>query len=169
MAERKITYGTRSRPRNWNEYILNPLTKIHWRAVVPATAAVLAPIASIKVVAIGQGRRNRRSGTKCPNSGTAAAATAAFIPHPARLDKRRQRAISRNDDASHLRPPASPQARKPPALVEYYPRHFPIICFPRAGEVGASEAKTNGGGKGVIGVESCPWVVGGMRYPVHMS
>ena len=133
---------------------------------MPATAAVLAPIASIKVVAIGQGRRSRRSGTKCPNSGTAAAATAAFIPHPTHLDERRQRAISRNDDASHLRPPASPQAARPRGILSAVFSHnlFPPCRRSRC-ERGEDERR----GEGVIGVESCPWVVGGMRYPVHMS
>ena len=38
---------------NWNEYILNPLTRIYWRAsLVPAAAVIPAPIAYIKVVAV---------------------------------------------------------------------------------------------------------------------
>ena len=38
---------------NWNEYNLNPLTRIHWRAsLVPAAAVIPAPIAYIKVVAV---------------------------------------------------------------------------------------------------------------------
>ncbi|CAL9207898.1 unnamed protein product, partial [Musa hybrid cultivar] len=33
---------------NWNEYNLNPLTRIHWRAsLVPAAAVIPAPIAYI--------------------------------------------------------------------------------------------------------------------------
>jgi hypothetical protein len=40
-------------PRNWNEYTLNPLTRIHWRAsLVPAAAVIPTPIAYIKVVAV---------------------------------------------------------------------------------------------------------------------
>ncbi len=39
--------------RNWNEYNLNPLTRINWRAsLVPAAAVIPAPIAYIKVVAV---------------------------------------------------------------------------------------------------------------------
>ena len=35
----------------WNEYTLNPLTRIYWRAsLVPAAAVIPAPIAYIKVV-----------------------------------------------------------------------------------------------------------------------
>ena len=38
---------------NWNEYILNPLTRTNWRAsLVPAAAVIPAPIAYIKVVAV---------------------------------------------------------------------------------------------------------------------
>ena len=38
---------------NWNEYNLNLLTRIHWRAsLVPAAAVIPAPIAYIKVVAV---------------------------------------------------------------------------------------------------------------------
>ena len=38
---------------NWNEYNLNPLTRIHWRAsLVPAAAVIPAPIAYIKIVAV---------------------------------------------------------------------------------------------------------------------
>ena len=41
------------RPRNWNEYNLNPLARINWRAsLVPAAAVIPAPIAYIKVVAV---------------------------------------------------------------------------------------------------------------------
>ena len=41
------------RPCNWNEYNLNPLTRIHWRAsLVPAAAVIPAPIAYIEVVAV---------------------------------------------------------------------------------------------------------------------
>ena len=40
------------RLRNWNEYILNPLTRNYWRAsLVPAAAVIPAPVAYIKVVA----------------------------------------------------------------------------------------------------------------------
>ena len=38
---------------NWNEYNLNPITRIHWRAsLVPAAAVIPAPIAYIKIVAV---------------------------------------------------------------------------------------------------------------------
>ncbi len=38
---------------NWNEYNLNPLTSINWRAsLVPAAAVIPAPIAYIKVAAV---------------------------------------------------------------------------------------------------------------------
>ena len=38
---------------NWNEYNLNPLMRINWRAsLVPAAAVIPAPIAYIKVVAV---------------------------------------------------------------------------------------------------------------------
>jgi hypothetical protein len=38
---------------NWNEYNLNTLTRINWRAsLVPAAAVIPAPIAYIKVVAV---------------------------------------------------------------------------------------------------------------------
>ena len=38
---------------NWNEYNLNPLTRIHWRAsLVPAAAVIPAPIAYISVAAV---------------------------------------------------------------------------------------------------------------------
>ena len=38
---------------NWNEYNLNLLTRINWRAsLVPAAAVIPAPIAYIKVVAV---------------------------------------------------------------------------------------------------------------------
>ena len=38
---------------NWNEYNLNPLTRIHWRAsLVPAAAVIPALIVYIKVVAV---------------------------------------------------------------------------------------------------------------------
>ena len=38
---------------DWNEYNLNPLTRIDWRAsLVPAAAVIPAPIAYIKVVAV---------------------------------------------------------------------------------------------------------------------
>ena len=41
------------RSGNWNEYNLNLLTSIHWRAsLVPAAAVIPAPIAYIKVVAV---------------------------------------------------------------------------------------------------------------------
>ena len=37
----------------WNEWDLNPLTTINWRAsLVPAAAVIPAPIAYIKVVAV---------------------------------------------------------------------------------------------------------------------
>jgi hypothetical protein len=39
--------------RHRNEYNLNPLTRIYWRAsLVPAAAVIPAPIAYIKVVAV---------------------------------------------------------------------------------------------------------------------
>jgi hypothetical protein len=51
-----VTIHTNARPlwfRNWNEYNLNLLTRIHWRAsLVPAAAVIPAPIAYIKVVAV---------------------------------------------------------------------------------------------------------------------
>jgi hypothetical protein len=38
---------------NWNEFNLNPFTRINWRAsLVPAAAVIPAPIAYIKVVAV---------------------------------------------------------------------------------------------------------------------
>ena len=38
---------------NWNEYNLNPLTRIHWRAsLVPAAAVIPALIAYTKVVVV---------------------------------------------------------------------------------------------------------------------
>ena len=38
---------------NWNEYNVNTLTSIDWRAsLVPAAAVIPAPIAYIKVVAV---------------------------------------------------------------------------------------------------------------------
>ena len=41
------------RPRNLNEYTLNPLMRIYWRAsLVPAAAVIPAPVAYIKVVAV---------------------------------------------------------------------------------------------------------------------
>ncbi len=41
------------RSGNWNEYNLNPLTSINWRAsLVPAAAVIPAPIAYIKVAAV---------------------------------------------------------------------------------------------------------------------
>jgi hypothetical protein len=57
---------------NWNEYNLNPLTSINWRAsLVPAAAVIPAPIAYLNVVAVkklvvgfwnGVGFRFRRDG-----------------------------------------------------------------------------------------------------------
>ncbi len=45
--------GLIMRLRNWNEYNLNPLTRIDWRAsLVPAAAVIPAPIAYIKIVAV---------------------------------------------------------------------------------------------------------------------
>ena len=42
-----------SRFEDRNEYNLNPLTRIHWRAsLVPAAAVIPAPIAYVKVVAV---------------------------------------------------------------------------------------------------------------------
>jgi hypothetical protein len=38
---------------NWNELIINPLTRIKWRAsLVPAAAVIPAPLAYIKIVAV---------------------------------------------------------------------------------------------------------------------
>ena len=55
------------RLRNWNEYTLNPLTRIYWRAsLVPAAAVIPAPIAYIKVVAVKKlvvGSRRVEGGT----------------------------------------------------------------------------------------------------------
>ncbi|MEQ2176344.1 hypothetical protein GOODEAATRI_027047, partial [Goodea atripinnis] len=57
---------TLSRPCNWNEYTLNPLTRIHWRAsLVPAAAVIPAPIAYLKVAAVKKlvvGSRDRADG-----------------------------------------------------------------------------------------------------------
>ena len=45
--------GLTTRLCNWNEYNLNPLTSINWRAsLVPAAAVIPAPIAYIKIVAV---------------------------------------------------------------------------------------------------------------------
>ncbi len=42
-----------SRFEDRNEYNLNPLTRIHWRAsLVPAAAVIPAPIAYIKIAAV---------------------------------------------------------------------------------------------------------------------
>ena len=42
-----------SRSGNWNENNLNPLSRINWRAsLVPAAAAIPAPIVHVKVVAV---------------------------------------------------------------------------------------------------------------------
>jgi hypothetical protein len=42
-----------TRPCNWNEYNLNPLTRNNWRAsLVPAAAVIPAPIAYIQVVVV---------------------------------------------------------------------------------------------------------------------
>ena len=53
---------------NWNEYNLNPLTSINWRAsLVPAAAVIPAPIAYIKVVAVKKlvvGFWNQRSSVR---------------------------------------------------------------------------------------------------------
>ena len=44
-----------SRYGNWNENNLNPLSRINWRAsLVPAAAAIPAPIAYIKFVAVNK-------------------------------------------------------------------------------------------------------------------
>jgi hypothetical protein len=55
------------RLRNRNEYTLNPLTRIYWRAsLVPAAAVIPAPIAYIKVVAVKKlvvGSRFRADGS----------------------------------------------------------------------------------------------------------
>src|ERR1700728_171819 len=49
----EITLPGLFRSGNWNEYNLNPLTRIHWRAsLVPAAAVIPAPIAYIKVAAV---------------------------------------------------------------------------------------------------------------------
>ncbi len=49
----KITIPGLIRSGNWNEYNLNPLTRINWRAsLVPAAAVIPAPRAYIKVVAV---------------------------------------------------------------------------------------------------------------------
>ena len=49
----EITARDLNRSRNWNEYNLNPLTRINWRAsLVPAAAVIPAPIAYIKGVEI---------------------------------------------------------------------------------------------------------------------
>ena len=55
---------------NWNEYNLNPLTRIHWRAsLVPAAAVIPAPIAYIKVVAVKKLVVGFRSGPVGPPQG----------------------------------------------------------------------------------------------------
>ena len=47
-----MTVKSLNRSHNWNEYNLNPLTKINWRvSLVPAAAVIQPPIAYIKVVA----------------------------------------------------------------------------------------------------------------------
>ncbi len=49
----KITIPVSNESGNWNEYNLNLLTSINWRAsLVPAAAVIPAPIAYIKVVAV---------------------------------------------------------------------------------------------------------------------
>ncbi len=49
----KITIPGSFESGNWNEYNLNPLMRIHWRAsLVPAAAVIPAPIAYINVVAV---------------------------------------------------------------------------------------------------------------------
>ncbi|KAF4529571.1 hypothetical protein B566_EDAN017722 [Ephemera danica] len=56
-SDEKYGYGTQQRLRNSNEYNLNPLTRINWRAsLVPAAAVTPAPEAYIKVVALDLGR-----------------------------------------------------------------------------------------------------------------
>ena len=41
------------KPCNWNEYNLNTLTSINWRAsLVPAAAVIPAPVAYINLVAV---------------------------------------------------------------------------------------------------------------------
>ena len=58
------------RPRNWNEYTLNPLTRIHWKASqVPAAAVIPAPIAYIKVVAVKKLVVGSQFQTRGPPSG----------------------------------------------------------------------------------------------------
>ena len=52
---------------NWNEYNLNILTRIHWRAsLVPAAAVIPAPIAYIKVVAVKKLVVGFLGGCQCP-------------------------------------------------------------------------------------------------------
>src|SRR4029434_8244692 len=49
----KEQYRSLSRPCNWNERILNPWVRTHWRAsLVPAAAVLPAPIAYFKVAAV---------------------------------------------------------------------------------------------------------------------
>ena len=44
-------YGAHPRPQNRNGYTLNPFTRVHWRAsVVPTAAVISAPIAYIVAV-----------------------------------------------------------------------------------------------------------------------
>ena len=52
---------------NWNEYNLNPLTRINWRAsLVPAAAVIPAPIAYINVVAVKKLVADSRGGVNGP-------------------------------------------------------------------------------------------------------
>ena len=52
-SDEKYRCGSHSRPRNWNEYTLNPCMRIEWRAsLVPAAAVIPAPLAYIKAAAV---------------------------------------------------------------------------------------------------------------------
>ena len=70
------------RPRNWNEYTLNPLTRIYWSSsLVPAAGVIPAPIAYIKVVAV----KKLVVGSRAPAGGApfAASTCPCFRPHSA--------------------------------------------------------------------------------------
>ncbi|KAK3745114.1 hypothetical protein RRG08_062986 [Elysia crispata] len=74
--------GLFSRPRNWNEYTLNPLTRTHWRAsLVPAAAVIPAPIAYIKVVAV----KKLVVGSQAQAGGPARAGSLPVVSCPTRL------------------------------------------------------------------------------------
>ena len=66
--------GFYKKSNNWNEYNLNLLTSINWRAsLVPAAAVIPAPIAYIKVVAVKKLVVGFLGGCQCPLVACAAA------------------------------------------------------------------------------------------------